>query len=260
MGKTLLAGPWVGEFGWELFCWQGFIRDLSRDYEKTIVIGRPTNAFLYEDFAEFVPFDPESFETDAWRCNNAKSANELVNSIPHDQYFSGQFDIGFRYASNHGLITMGQSDEQEFHQYSSDITDEGYDVILHGRNKSTGSERNWSLEQWEKLVSIIPDDLSIACIGNDEAFHIEGTEDKRNIDLETLCAIMKNSKVIAGPSSGPMHFASLCGLKHIVWSEDFNRERYQKLWNPFKTKVIYYSADGWNPDPNDIKDLIMISV
>ena len=36
--KILLAGPWVGEFGWELFCWQGFLRKLSKQYDKVITI------------------------------------------------------------------------------------------------------------------------------------------------------------------------------------------------------------------------------
>ncbi len=35
--KLLLAGPWVGEFGWELFCWQGHLRRISKNYNKTIV-------------------------------------------------------------------------------------------------------------------------------------------------------------------------------------------------------------------------------
>ena len=32
--KRLIAGPWVGEFGWELFAWQGYIRALSRHLKK----------------------------------------------------------------------------------------------------------------------------------------------------------------------------------------------------------------------------------
>ena len=31
--KTLIAGPWVGEFGWELAAWQGYIRALSKNFD-----------------------------------------------------------------------------------------------------------------------------------------------------------------------------------------------------------------------------------
>ena len=69
MSSTLLAGPWVGEFGWELFCWQGIVRSISKDFDKTIVIGRPGHGTIYEDFCDdFIEFDPASYHTDGWRC------------------------------------------------------------------------------------------------------------------------------------------------------------------------------------------------
>jgi ADP-heptose:LPS heptosyltransferase len=258
MGNTLLAGPWIGEFGWELFCWQGYIRKLSKQFDKTIIIGRPTNGFLYKDFCdEYIKFDPQSFKTDAWNCHGAKSASDIIKDIQHDTYLSGHFDIGMRYSIKGVSDTKGIFfSEQEYHEYQSDISDKSYDVIFHCRNKSTGSDRNWRKEQWIELRELLGDETTVACIGNNEAFHIDGTDDIRNVDLEELVSIMNNSKIVVGPSSGPMHLASLSGTKHLVWSDNYNRVRYQKDWNPFETKVIFYGGGNWNPDPNDIKDLI----
>lgn len=261
--KTLLAGPWIGEFGWELFCWQAFVRKHSRNFEKTIVIGRPTNEFLYKDFCdEYIKFDPESFQTDAWKCHNAKSAHEVIKSTPHDVYLNGTFDIGMRYTHNGVIDTKGLFfKEQEFHKYHTPSDHDGYDIIFHCRNKSTGADRNWSKEQWEELYQLLYDHfegiITIGCIGNDEAFHIEGTDDLRGMDLEELIGIMGRSDLIVGPSSGPMHLASLCGLKHLVWSTEYNRVRYEKDWNPFGTEIIFYGEDGWNPKPDAIKEIIL---
>ena len=36
--KTLIAGPWVGEFGWELFAWHGYVRTLAKQYDRIIII------------------------------------------------------------------------------------------------------------------------------------------------------------------------------------------------------------------------------
>lgn len=261
--KILLAGPWVGEFGWELFCWQGFVRRLSKQYDKTIVIGRPTNELLYSDFAdEYIKFDPESFKTDAWNCHGAKSAQHIVKEIEHTDYLSGNFDIGMRYSQQGVSDTRGLFKQQDFVKIKSDkiISDdfslEGYDVIFHCRNKSTGSDRNWSYEQWCELYELLDDELLVACIGNDESFHIPGTDDLRNIDLDMLIAIMQESDLIIGPSSGPMHLASLSGLKHLVWSTEYNRVRYEKDWNPLKTSVVFYSEGGWNPEPKKIAELV----
>lgn len=262
--KILLAGPWVGEFGWELFCWQGYVRNLSKNYDKTIVIGRPTNEFLYSDFAdEYIKFDPESFKTDAWRCHGAKSAKHIIDNTTHTDYLSGNFDIGMRYTQNGVVDTKNLFfSEQTFINYQSDkeipepFNKDGYDIIFHCRNKTTGPERNWSYEQWVELKKHIGENKKIACIGNNEAFHIPNTDDLRNIDLDVLVSVMNKSKLILGPSSGPIHLASLCGLKHLVWSTEYNRVRYEKDWNPLKTTVIFYSDGGWKPRPIKIAEIV----
>lgn len=260
--QVLLAGPWVGEFGWELFCWQGHIRKLSKDFDKTIVIGRPGNEFLYSDFCdEYIEFNPESFKTDMWKCHDAKPHNHIVNNTPHTHYFSGNFNIGMLYSIDGVRDLNGLFFKQEFHKYIVDTDLDGYNVILHGRNKSTGADRNWSKEQWETLSKILLDaGLSVCCIGNSEAFHLEGTSDLRSISFKDLTGVMNKSKLIVGPSSGPMHMASLCGLKHLVWSTEYNRVRYERDWNPFNTEVVFYSEGGWNPDTYKIKDIILKNI
>lgn len=257
--KTLLAGPWVGEFGWELFCWQGHVRKLSKDFDKTIIIGRPGNEFLYSDFCdEYIEFDPQSFKTDMWMCHDAKSHEHIVKSTPHTGYFSGNFNIGMLYSINGVRDLYGHFFSQEFHKYNVDTELPGYDVILHCRNKSTGADRNWSKEQWEELSNLLlKEGLSVSCIGNSEAFYMEGTTDLRGITLADLTGVMNKSKIIVGPSSGPMHMASLCGLKHLVWSTEYNRVRYERDWNPFKTEVVFHSDGEWNPEPTKIKDLVL---
>ena len=131
--KILLAGPWIGEFGWELFCWQGFVRKLSKNYDKTIVIGRPTNELLYSDFAdEYIKFDPESFKTDAWNCHGAKSAKDTISSIPHTDYLNGVFDIGMRYSQKGVTDTKGLFfNQQDFIKLTSDKKGKKFDVIFH---------------------------------------------------------------------------------------------------------------------------------
>lgn len=35
----IYAGPFIGEFGWELCCWQGYLRHLASQGEQTSVCG-----------------------------------------------------------------------------------------------------------------------------------------------------------------------------------------------------------------------------
>jgi len=257
--KILLAGPWIGEFGWELFCWQGHIRRLSKEYDKTIVIGRPGHGILYSDFAdEYIEFDPESYLTNGWRCNGSKSSIELVNSIEYTTYIDGQFDIGMNYTGDTLNDRRGLFYKQKYYEYKTEGSSK-YDIIFHARNKKSGDIRNWSEGNWNELSNELKG-YKIASIGNEESFHIEGTDDLRTISLSELVGVMSNSKLIVGPSSGPMHLASLCGLKHLVWSEEFNRLRYEKYWNPFNTDVIFYNEGGWNPKVEDIRKMVILTI
>ena len=52
--KTLLAGPWLSEFGWELMTWIPAIRARSRNYDKTVCICKKGHNYLYEDFADII--------------------------------------------------------------------------------------------------------------------------------------------------------------------------------------------------------------
>lgn len=264
MKKILLCGPWVGEFGWELFCWQGHLRNLSKDFDEVKVIGRPGHELLYEDFcSEYIEYDPKNTMTNMFFCENYIHPEKLINSIPHTHYIKGIFNIGINYTGKKLYDNRGLFRQQKFIKYTNrDISTikYEYDIIFHCRNKKTGSERNWDKKKWEELKRILPSDKKICCIGNHESFYIEGTDDLRGITLSELSNLFNQSKIIVGPSSGPMHFASLCGLKHLVWSSNFNKLRYEKEWNPLNTEVIFYDYGEWDPDVEEIKKIILKNI
>jgi hypothetical protein len=77
--KTVFFGPFVGEFGWELLFWQGWVRDVARtvfkDYHK-IVSSFPGRYPFYPDADEFWPhpdwllaenYSPNGYITDWWK-------------------------------------------------------------------------------------------------------------------------------------------------------------------------------------------------
>jgi hypothetical protein len=65
---------------------------------------------------------------------------------------------------------------------------------------------------------------------------------------------------MVGPSSGPMHLASLSGTRHLVWSSPHNRNRYLDAWNPFKTPVYFYAKEDWNPKVDNIHKEILNNI
>ena len=261
MSNTLLAGPWVGEFGWELFCWQGIVRSISKDFDRVIVIGRPGHSIIYEDFCDdFIEFDPMSYHTDGWRCKSVVDHMPLISSIAHDKWIDGtKFDIGARYTQSGIVDSKGLWDKQTFHKYSSDRPTTPYDLIIHARYKQSGyqsGERNWSEHKWDLLVDKLKH-LSIASIGTPlSSLHIKGTDDYRGIPLKDTINLICCSGLVVGPSSGPMHLSSLCGTTHLVWSTSYNKNRYESSWNPHNTPVHFYDKQGWDPSVDNIFNLI----
>ena len=133
-----------------------------------------------------------------------------------------------------------------------------YDFVIHARNSiktlrrkdyRIDNLRNWEEEKWQQLVDKFKG-YKIACIGSElNSFHLNGTEDLRGTKLSTVADLLKSSKLIVGPSSGPMHFASLCLCPQAVWDNVNSRGRYVTSWNPFKTKVYYYNNEEIKDDP-----------
>ena len=259
--KTLIAGPWVGEFGWELFAWQGYLRALSRKFDKTIVISRSGSKALYNDFAdEFISFEPRGGDPDSFFMyaldlkesfkevyknngllldkNTAVMLPRRIGIPPHTHYTQHAI------FGNHVI-------QPEYIQYGS-IEKRKYDYVFHIRSRNLRKEDNWSVDNWKALKEMLNSD-KIACIGTQkESGHLEGTEDLRGLVLEQTFNVLRNAKCSFGSSSGPMHLASLCGCPHVVWSTVQNKIRYEENWNPLNTRVLFSSEYEWHPDPEYI--------
>ena len=262
--KVLLAGPWIGEFGWELFCWHAYVRALSRNFDKTIIVSSKHSEFLYKDFCDkFISFDPEDGgQKDSYYKIGFNETKQMWSSFfkqagynqgeqrltvftprrigdPPRTHFSEAFEFGPHKVKPEYLM-LGNKKEK----YKNTI-------VIHARSRNLRPEDNWSEKKWKKLVDKIDKTCyTIICIGlKNEALHIEGTTDMRECNQEELLNLLNSSICVLGPSSGAMHLASLCGCPQIVWSTQYNHTRYTKNWNPFDTKVVFLSEHGWQPEP-----------
>lgn len=261
MSKNIIAGPWLGEFGWELMRWQGIFRKLSMDGWNVYMIARDGHQELYKDYVkQFIPAESFGFntkgETDGWRINNE------VPSLTMDQ--RNTICPGAKYVS--AAVCM-QISKQEFIKYEPEYKLGAYDILIHARstNKVETKYRNWSEENWNTLCGKL--NLDTAFIGSEYGAYAncDYGDDLRGLDLKRLITIMCNSKLIIGPSSGPMHLASLCGTPHVYWTDTkywgscggTNRYRYEVSWNPLGTKSFGIDQFNWQPPVDVVHDEII---
>lgn len=245
----LFAGPWVGEFGWELFGWQGYLRKIAKDYDEIIICSRSGHEVLYEDFmTQYVPEDPKQTETDM-----AGLKGYVYKNI-HDKYLEkGETWI---------QPTRYHKEEQEFIKFGAPKEGMEYDVLFHARHtpKHGTGLRNWPLHKWRSLADHLK--CKIGCIGSiDASLLIEDTDDLRGTPLYELADVLASSKLLIGPSSGPIHFGSLCGTPHLVWGRQAgyvfdNKDRYETIWNPLNTPIHFIPDMGWDPSVQTVLNAI----
>ncbi len=266
--KTLFAGPFIGELGWEIFCWQGFIRKIASEFEHTVVACRAGHDALYTDFADrIIHFDDGSVETDM--CYDRSVTNQSV--LNFKSYSEGLFaNVNMWIKPNTYPQRWWDAEHWSARQTfvrlgGGSIIVPHPDVLLHIRHtdKCNTGFRNWPIKNAFDVANLLTDaGYSVACIGKRESsIHIGGA-DYRDIDLIQLTNLMAVSKLIIGPQSGPTHLATLCGLPQLCWQTCSDHSRRVKIhWNPFDTHVTTMQSPGdlhwkerkmWLPESIDI--------
>lgn len=251
----LITQPWAGEFGWELFGWQAFMRAYASkfDVEEMVCVTRPGREVLYEDFAK-VETISISGQGDGFRCHNMELDEQRAEELQKKYTGWGMLPIQwFNYVGDPIMTDRGPF-APEFIAYGQEDKIEKYDVIFHMRHREFRADDNWSKESWVKLAEMCDaKGISYACMGSkDESLCMDSADDLRGVELRELVRYLAGSKCIVGPSSGPMHLATLCKCPQLVWSgAEKNRVRYMSQWNPFDVKVEYLGEEygGWNPQP-----------
>ena len=229
---SITCGPWVGEFGWELFCWQAQLRHRFERAQglEVICYTRPGHGLLYEDFAQVRYFEPGSY-ADTWKW---------VTKEPPAFEFPAQ-DISRKPGK---FIRFGKASEEK-----------SYDFLFHARERwHNRPSDNWLRSNWYELAEKLPGKK--ACVGTfRQAAALSGCDDLRGVPLAELADYLASSSVIVGPTSGPMHFATLCGCPQVVWSAyPRSRQRYEKLWNPFAVQASVIESSS--PTVLEVEELL----
>lgn len=254
----VLAGPWIGEFGWELFCWQAYLRSIKNilNIEDMVAVTRPGRELLYQDFCKVETVEIKGI-ADTERCpgvdltgiiNQLKSKYLDYQVLPPSQirYYGKPVNmnvLGHNITVDPTFVRLG------------DPIKEDYPVIIHARNRKHRSGDNWSKENWQKVGDHLhKQGIKFACIGSlEESSLVTGAEDLRGLPLSDTTSYISGAKVTMGPSSGPMTLATLCKCPLLVWSgNSINKSRFRTEWNPFNSDITY--LDSWQPKPESVLD------
>lgn len=239
--RIAFAGPWIGEFGWEIMTWVPYLRKLSREYDKMIISTFPGMEVLYTGFHCEVDFSPHTCQE---RTDNWEGAR--------------RFTISPEPVTNHISPIKEYRVDGEYIRYGSPVIKDA-PVLFHSRGIGKGAFKNWSIAKWNTLAKAFP---QAGSIGSPSDMCVLGTEDRRGMPLPELMNVLTSASIVIGQSSGVMHLAVMCGTPVVVWGDDtlmnFGESletRYKETWNPFRTPVTWIHCDNpWDPEPEQIID------
>ena len=251
--RTLLAGPWIGEFGYELCQWQGIVRREAAKHDRTIVVTYPSHEGMYRDFTQDVRPLPDwflagHFEPDglAVHGDTAKALRqrlrEWIQEIPHTTWLRPQ-------STNVPCAQQTWADWRGAGPVDPRL------IVLVTRHRALATFRNWRPANWKTLGQAM----------EDMGYQVQYADCDwdQSLDLFGRCALA------AGASTGGMHLASLCQCPHYVWGQmDLHirigggytlSERYTQRWNPFRAPVLCGNL-GWQPSVNQVLNGILQSL
>jgi hypothetical protein len=262
--RNLFAGPFAGEFGYELMQWQGFVRARRKSYREVHVLTYPGRDYLYEGchvhhhdidlknagywYGRFSPAEMR-------RMADAKAAE--IGLKDYDVFNPSL--ICTRY---HKIIFW----KQEFRlMQEPPLSEKPYDVLFHFRSvqkEGPDNVKNYSPEMADELVQrCIEKGLSVACYGHPSyAYCPRGCADLRNADLRQTVAAISSARVAVGEASGGMHVANACGKPTIIWGEGQWRVAPAFRWNPFRVPIYVVTIATWRPSPEEVCRFIIQSL
>ncbi len=249
--RHLIAGPYTGEFGYELMQWQGYIRARRAAYESVHILTYPGRDYLYEGCT--VHHHDVELRTAGYgyghmpRAQKAQLAHELAAKIGLKDY--DIFDTSLLCTRYHKMLFW----RQDFRLFQEPAKSGGIrDVAFHFRaiNK-TGPDktRNYHPELAHELVEKCrAEGLRMLCIGHpDYSLCPEGVEDCRSLDLRETVAALCSVRLLAGELSGPFHLANLCGLPTAFFADGEWRIENCRGWNPFRVPLYVIANDTMQP-------------
>ena len=259
--RHLLAGPFAGEFGYEIMQWQGFVRARRRHYEEVHVLTYPGRDFLYEDCrVHHHTIDLKSagyWYGDISPTQMRQLAHAKAAEIGLKDY--DVFDTSLLCTRYHKKLFW----RQEFRLLEEPpLVEKSYDIVFHFRavNKvGTDQVKNYPPAMADELARrCVERGITIACIGHPNySYCPAGCADLRNTDLRQTVAAICSARATVGESSGAMHLANACGRPTILWAAAPWRVDYSLRWNPFRVPIYVVTDAQAQPAPEMVCEAVV---
>ena len=281
--KPVFFGPFIGELGWELFRWSGFIRWLKKKYPKKemVVATRLGREDLYYNTVskvhtfniqgDYKQYKPNMYRLDGFPI---PKLNQMIESYKQ-QYKNWTFveppiNTNNRNVFRHNIQHFGFGVHPNNNKLVQDIIAEAgtrIPIALSPRKRNDLAaggrmhNRNWAMGNWELLFDMIEQsgDYYGIVMGKFPTF-IRPSGNMKNLivledyvkgdsvtDIGATIATLKQVSLTIGQHSAIPLLSNYLRTPTLMWGED--RHRHTVLENPFKTTCLFIDDKKFNISP-----------
>lgn len=271
----VVAGPFVGELGFEIGEWVPHIKGLADRFKCRVhVFTKKGHEALYPFAEKIHTFDfPGGHMNCNWLTNPPEEEVELYNDLEkkvRDYAARDEFQKKYRILDLSGrsrVFKVFRNKVPMLLEAPPDLTAKWEKtlpstttVILTFRANTRGSERNSNIDVVRRVAEFIRKKgwtpVTVGKIDDEYSSpDIVGINLINQTSLADLVAIYNLSSAVVGSSTGIIHLAAACGIPHITWgatrSGNKIADRYNKDWNLNNTWVRFISTD-WDVSVEEI--------
>jgi len=250
--RILVAGPYMGELGYELMEWQAWVRAQVPRYWEVHVITFPGRDALYPGcvvHTHDVPLERAGLRHGRFSPAELKSLARAKAK-----------ELGLK---NYDILTAQTLCTPYHRQF---ILPAKFELLrkdpLQGRYRDLAFHFRWVKNGEPDLTQDYPLELcdrvaamcqkkghSVCCVGHPRySYCPAGVEDLRSEDLEASITAISSARILAGELSGPMQLAQLCGVPISVWSDNPSRLDNSERWNVLRVPTFVVANDTNRPE------------
>jgi len=278
--RLFVVAPYVGEFGWEVISWEPLVRRAWMDgglYDRAIVFSGPGRRLLYpwanevRTLPDIPVHEAECLLWHDWDEEKKNIVNDLIKravdevmaEYPPKINQADVFSYGCLQKYNDQMYARGEPDLLQGDGIELLPESERGCVVLCVRDRSMSEYRNWRIEKWCELASLIEaagyKAVVIGKVRDQDAWNhallSTGAFDLINLTtVDDLIRIFSSDrcKLAIGGNTGTIHLASRCALPHLVWGGEKVVIRVAETnWFGAPHHVMMV---GWNPKPESVTE------
>ena len=265
--NILVAGPYIGELGFEVGNWVPYLASIRKNYDSMIVFSRNGHKDLYPFADKFIGFN---FGLEVVHCDQNWMIKPLSKAVTAFKILEDQVkkyaDLQRKSGNQVSLVLSNQNIRRTIFDGRIPVTllgskekmaewdrklPAGTKVILVVRSYSRGRAKNSDPNVLNAIVKSLKEipNLKFILVGQEEIPFLFPERDEcidllNKTTLDDLLGIYSMSDLVVGASTGTIHLASACRVPHITWMDwkatyEQVEERYLTSWNLNKTPVVY---------------------